>query len=62
MHKDVKNVLIGRIQELQTVIETKANDVELKVIIQDKIGREEFDNLTTSIHELKREFELERQK
>lgn len=58
----MKNVLIGRIQELQTVIETKANDVELKVIIQDKIGREEFDNLTTSINELKREFELERQK
>ena len=36
MNKDVKALLIGKIQELQTLVDTKANQVEVDIINHDK--------------------------
>jgi len=45
-------VSVGKIQEIQALVETKANGVEFEVLNNGKIGKEEFQSLTSKIGKL----------
>jgi hypothetical protein len=43
------NLILGKIQELQTLLDTKANGVQFELLNHDKIGQEEYQWLNHKI-------------
>lgn len=43
------NLILGKIQELQTLVDTKANEVQFELLNHDKIGQEEYQCLNKKI-------------